>query len=113
MPVYEYEHIFDECELCDFRFGVFQSLGEPDLTFCPSCGLEIRKVISQFGITKSNSFDADTAAKKGFTTWRKTEIGKWEKIGGEGVDMIVGSDEDIASIESEKKVTPQVDLDGA
>lgn len=112
MPIYEYEHLFDECELCDFRFGIIQGVDDDDLEFCPSCGLEIRRVVSQFGLVKSQNFDADKAAKKGFTTWRKTEIGKWEKIGGDGVDMIVGSPEDISAVEEEKSATPQLNLDG-
>ncbi|MBL8064372.1 MAG: zinc ribbon domain-containing protein [Chthonomonadaceae bacterium] len=95
MPVYEYEHIWDDCELCDYRFGVVQAVDEAPLEFCPSCGLNVRRVVSQISVVKSYTFDADKAAKKGFTTWKKSGIGTWEKIAGSGVDMIVGDPDSV------------------
>jgi len=54
----------------------------------------------------------EKAAAKGFTTFKKVEKGKWEKVGGEGPDMIVGTPEDTAAVEAEKKPAKKViDLD--
>lgn len=111
MPVYEYEHLYDESELCDHRFSVVQGVNEPSLDYCPFCGLEVKRVVSQISVVRSVNFDADKAAKRGFTTFRKTAVGEWEKIAGVGTDMIVGTEEDKAAIAEERKAKPVVDLD--
>ena len=111
MPIYEYEHVFDDCELCDFRFAVVQSVHENALDYCPSCGLEVRRVVSQVAVVKSVEFDADEAAKKGFSTWRKSGEGQWEKIAGIGADMIVGTPEDIEAVKAEKSPPKVLRLD--
>ena len=112
MPVYEYEHLYDESEMCELRFAVVQNVDEEHLMYCPSCGLEVRRVISQVSIIKAVEFDADKAAKKGFTTWRRSGEGEWEKIAGVGTDMIVGTPEDIQAVHDEKKPTKGLDLSG-
>ena len=109
MPVYEYEHVFDECEMCGQRFAVVQSLDEPNLEYCPCCGLEVKRVVSQVSSLKGRPFKASEAAKKGFTTWKKSGEGEWEKIDGPGVDAIVGSEADKAALEAES--VPILDLD--
>lgn len=111
MPIYEYEHVYDESEMCDHRFAVVQSVTEDDLQYCPFCGLEVKRVVSQVAIVKSVSFDADKAAKKGFSTWKRTAEGEWEKIAGVGADMIVGTPEDIQAVKDEKSTPNVVDLD--
>ncbi len=98
MPVYEYEHLHDDCVLCDYRFAAVQGVDEPPLEFCPSCGLEVRRVVSQISVVTTQSFDAHIAAKKGFTTWKRSGMGTWEKVAGDGVDYIVGSDGDKAAV---------------
>ena len=111
MPVYEYEHVFDECELCDFRFAVIQSVDEPSLSFCPNCGLEVRRVISKASILKGAQFSASKAAKAGFTTWRKSGDATWEKVDGTGVDVIRGTADEIAAVQAEKAQRSALDLD--
>ena len=48
MPIYEYEAVDPQhaCKRCRRRFEIFQALNEPPLTYCPSCGNKVRKVIS-------------------------------------------------------------------
>ncbi|MBW2021290.1 MAG: zinc ribbon domain-containing protein [Deltaproteobacteria bacterium] len=48
MPIYEYEAVDPQtaCTKCRRRFEAIQSLNEPPLTQCPSCGGKLRKVIS-------------------------------------------------------------------
>jgi putative FmdB family regulatory protein len=40
MPTYEYE-----CKSCAHNFEAFQSITEPPLSSCPSCGGEVRRLI--------------------------------------------------------------------
>jgi hypothetical protein len=68
-------------------------------------------VISRASIKIAKPTGADRAGKKGLTTFRKVEKGKWEKVAGPGVDMIVGTPEDVAAVEAEKSPGKVVDLD--
>lgn len=56
MPVYEYEHTLDPCELGAI-FEVEQSIKEKELTRCPECRDEIHRIISRVNIStpKTNS----------------------------------------------------------
>ena len=105
MPIYEYELIHDDCLMCPGRFDALQELGEEALKHCPSCGLPARRVVSQVSIKTRSSIDHEKAGKKGFTTWKRSGFGQWEKVSGPGVDAIVASDEDIAAVKEEKKRT--------
>lgn len=94
MPVYEYEHVHDDCEISGFRFSVVQGLDEPPLLYCPGCGLEVRRVVSAVSVVRSPQFSPGKAAERGFTTWRKSGKGQWEKVAGPGVDAIVAPSEE-------------------
>jgi putative FmdB family regulatory protein len=41
MPTYEYE-----CRSCGAGFDVFQSMSDPPLTVCPTCGKDVRRKIN-------------------------------------------------------------------
>lgn len=101
MPVYEYEPLDRDCLMCPNRVRAVQPATAEPLTDCPWCGLEVRRVIS------SASFKIDrgvTPESRGFTTYRKSGEGVWEKTAGEaGADHLVASDEDKATIAAEKK----------
>lgn len=111
MPVYEYEPDDRECLMCDGRIAVIQALGEEPLQYCPHCGLEIRKVISRASFNISRDASPDKAGSKGFTTYRRVEQGKWEKVSGEGADMLVGSQDDIEAVQAEKTPPKVINLD--
>lgn len=111
MPLYEYEHLFDECELCDFRFAVIQDVKEEPLSYCPSCGLEVKRIVSIASINTRTALTAGRAAKAGFTTWKKSGDGAWEKVDGPGVDVIQGSEADKQALQEEAKSAKAVDLD--
>ncbi len=111
MPIYEYEPDNRECLMCDGKIEVIQGIEEAALEYCPQCGLEVKRVISRASFKMSRPSGADRAAAKGFTTWKRVEEGKWEKVAGQGVDMIVGSDEDVAAVKEEKKAPKMLDLD--
>ncbi len=93
MPTYEYEHIDQENLQCDDPFDVIQSVSEDSLTVCPTCGKPVRKVFGRVGFIMATDVSPDAAAKKGFTTYRKTGKGTYEKAGGEGPNTISAGDD--------------------
>lgn len=113
MPVYEYEKAYGECLMCPGRFAVLQDLSDEPLKHCPWCGLDVKRVISKASIvTRAKTSNAHKAAEKGFTTWKKVAEGQWEKVAGDGVDAIVGTEADIAGVKEEKsRKGKKLDLD--
>jgi putative FmdB family regulatory protein len=111
MPQYEYEKLDDPCEICPGRFAVIQGINEDPITHCPTCGLRVKKVISKASIKIHTSTNADKAAKHGLTTYKRAQEGTWEKVGGDGVDFIQGTPEDIQSVKAEKKKPKKINLD--
>lgn len=83
MPIYEYAPDGHECLMCDGRVPVIQSLGEPPLRFCPDCGLEVCRVISNVSIQVSKGDPVQKGDGRGFTAWKKAESGVWERIAGD------------------------------
>ena len=89
-----------------------QGINEEALELCPFCGMEIVKVVSRASFNLKKHQDSDQAGQKGFTTYKRSEKGVWEKVAGEGADYLVGSKEDMAAIEAEKqKPAKKLDLD--
>jgi putative FmdB family regulatory protein len=84
VPIYEYEPDDRECLMCDGKVEVLQGVNEEALKYCPYCGLEVRRVISQVSFQVDRTPSAEKAAKKGFTTFRRAGKGVWEKIAGPG-----------------------------
>lgn len=112
MPIYEYEPVDRDCFICEGRVQAIQSIHEEPLVICPWCGLDVKKIVSRASFEIKTDTSAESAAKQGFTTFKRSEKGVWEKLAGEGADYIVGSQEDIKSVEEEKKPKPKVlDLD--
>ena len=77
MPVYEYEHINDACRLGKI-FEIQHSMAEKDLTRCPECKGQIRKIISRINIStpKTNSELKDL----GFTKLVRRDDGVYENV---------------------------------
>lgn len=111
MPQYEYEKLDDDCEICPGRFIAIQSIHDEPLTHCPTCGLAVKKVVSAANFKTSSPTNADKAARQGFTTYKKAEAGTWEKIAGEGVDVIQGTSDQIKATQHEKNKPKSIDLD--
>lgn len=82
MPIYEYEPVDRNCLMCEGRVEILQNLGDPPLTICPYCGLEIRRVVSRASIQVAKAIDPEAAAKRGFSTFRRSGKGTWEKVAG-------------------------------
>jgi putative FmdB family regulatory protein len=89
VPIYEYEPADHDCLMCDGRIEVMQGINDAALEYCPYCGLPVRRVISRASIQIAKGLPPDAAAKRGFTTFRKLERGRYEKVAGEGPEMIV------------------------
>ncbi len=96
--------------MCPGRFEALQSLGDDPLLHCPHCGLPCKRVVSRAAIKLRGELNYEKAAKKGLTTWKRTGEGKWEKVAGEGVDAIVGSEEDLKTVREEKASSQVFDL---
>lgn len=88
MPIYEYEPDDRECLICSGRIEVLQGIGEKPCRYCPVCGLEVRRLVSQASFVSRGSSDPEKAAQKGFTTYRKAESGIYERVAGEGPETL-------------------------
>lgn len=108
MPVYEYEPVDRDCLMCNGRVDVIQGVNEEPLKYCPSCGLDVKRVISRVTFKMQGAAPDDKASKKGFTTFKRAEKGVWEKVAGDGPDVLAGTKEDIAAVEAEAKAPSKV-----
>ena len=86
MPVYEYEPVGHDCFICEGRVEALQGADEEPLKFCPTCGLEVRRIVSRAVFKLAGDLpQQEKAGKKGFTTYRRAGDGTYERIdGGEG-----------------------------
>ena len=110
MPIYEYEPDGHDCLMCEGRVAAIQGINEEPLSYCPDCGLKVRRVISKASFKMAKG-GADEAAKRGFTTFKRAEAGIWEKVAGPGVDGIMATAEDRAAAEAEKSSPKRKVLD--
>jgi putative FmdB family regulatory protein len=90
MPIYAYrpsgEH---HCEFCGDGFEVTQKISEPRLQQCPRCEAPVQRQISAAAIAKSGpSLDPANIEKHGFTQYRRSGKGVYEKTAGKGPDRI-------------------------
>lgn len=110
MPIYEYEPDDRECLMCDGRVDVIQGVDEEPLKYCPWCGLEVCRVISRASFSMRMGPNPQKAADRGFTTWKRSTAGVWEKVAGEGVDYMVGSAEEIQAVKDSEKPVKKLEL---
>ncbi len=82
MPVYDYEAASHEksCAQCADGFEVTQSIHDPHLKTCPSCGAPIRRIITAPAIGRSKSKLDDRAKAAGFTKLKRLGKGEYEKM---------------------------------
>ncbi len=77
MPIYEYEHLDDPCELGKV-FEVRQSMTDPPLAVCPRCKGMVRKLVSRVAISTPKS---DGQLKDmGFTKLVRRDDGVYENV---------------------------------
>lgn len=77
MPIYEYESVdpTKACKTCADRFEVIQRMVDPPLAACPSCGREVRKVISWCRAAITESSEEHIRVNKTISEYEKA--GMW------------------------------------
>lgn len=93
MPYYEYiaENPEAGCDFCSQPVTLLQKLSDPPMERCPYCAQPTRRLISAPGRVGSVIGAAPgerEIAKAGFTQYRKSESGVYEKTVGDGPDLI-------------------------
>lgn len=86
MPIYEYAAVAKGCPHCAAHFDVLQKLADAPLTKCPECGADVQRVISAPNVAVGNShvLTEGHAEKRGFTQYRRSGKGVYEKAYGKG-----------------------------
>jgi putative FmdB family regulatory protein len=90
MPIYEYRPSSERsCDFCRTGFEVIQKMHDARLSTCPECGAPIARALSAPNIaTTSASLDPANIEKHGFTQYRRSGKGVYEKTAGKGPDVI-------------------------
>jgi putative FmdB family regulatory protein len=90
MPIYEYRPSSEQhCEFCADGFEVIQKISAARLTACPQCEAPVERQLSAPSIGKAGpSLDQANIEKHGFTQYRRSGQGVYEKTAGKGPDVI-------------------------
>ena len=90
MPIYEYAAVDKGCAHCEARFDQLQKLRDEPLTHCPECGAGVVRVISvpSVAVGGAHLLKEGHAEKRGFTQYRRSEKGVYEKAFGKGPKYI-------------------------
>ena len=90
MPIYEYQPIHQKgCNFCSEGFEQIRKVSEPAVLICPQCGVSVERVISAPNLKKASpSLDPGNLEKHGFTQYRKSGKGVYEKTAGKGPNVI-------------------------
>ena len=90
MPIYVYVAEGEtRCPHCAEPFEVRQRIDDERLGRCPQCGAPVRRVISAPALaTGSVDLSESNLEKHGFTQYRKSAKGVYEKTAGKGPTVI-------------------------
>ena len=90
MPIYEYQPATTRCcSFCENGFERIQKTAEPRLEACPECGAPVMRKISAPNVSRSGpSLDPANLEKHGFTQYKRSGKGVYEKTAGKGPDVI-------------------------
>jgi putative FmdB family regulatory protein len=90
MPIYEYQPSENQhCDYCKNGFELIRKIDSPQLRCCPECGAAVTRKISAPNLGKSGpSLDHANIEKHGFTQYRKSGKGVYEKTAGKGPNII-------------------------
>jgi putative FmdB family regulatory protein len=90
MPIYEYIPLtVRRCSHCENGFEQLQKIRDLVLHSCPHCQAPVRRVISAPNLAKSGpSLEPANLEKHGFTQYRKSSKGVYQKTAGKGPDVI-------------------------
>jgi putative FmdB family regulatory protein len=95
MPIYEYRSTSQKnCEFCREGFELMRKINDPELRFCPECGNNVKQIMSAPNLAKSSpALDAGNIEKHGFTQYKKSGKGVYEKTAGKGPRVITADPE--------------------
>jgi putative FmdB family regulatory protein len=81
MPIREYATVDPKksCKHCKDGFEQVEQINDDPLTVCPQCGGPVERRISAPSVGASDSGLHDRAKNAGFTTYKKTGKGEYEK----------------------------------
>jgi predicted nucleic acid-binding Zn ribbon protein len=96
--------------MCTGRVAVIQAINDPALDFCPDCGMQVRRILSSVSFRVSGVSKLGKAGERGFTTWKKSGAGTWEKVSGPGANVIL-ADPKATSAPEPSPTRPVLDLD--
>lgn len=90
MPIYEYQASEERhCDYCVDGFESLRKLNDPELDRCPECNAPVARKISAPNLGNSGpSLDPSNIEKHGFTQYRKSGKGVYEKTAGKGPNVI-------------------------
>ncbi len=94
MPIYEYKPKHEKgCDFCSEGFELIRKISEPTVLVCPKCGVAGKRVLSAPNLAKSGpSLEPANLEKHGFTQYRKSGKGVYEKTAGKGPNVISGDE---------------------
>ena len=81
MPIREYVAVDPKksCKHCKESFEQVEQMEDSALTACPGCGHPVQRQISAPSVGASDSGLHDRAKNAGFTTYKKSSKGEYEK----------------------------------
>ncbi len=81
MPIREYIAVDPKksCKTCKVAFEQVEQMDDPPKTICPECGHAVQRQISAPSVGGSESGLHDRAKNAGFTTYKKSSKGEYEK----------------------------------
>jgi putative FmdB family regulatory protein len=90
MPIYQYQPAGEaHCDFCSEGFEATQKINDVRLSACPQCQAPVVRQLSAPSIGKSGpSLDRANIEKHGFTQYRRSGQGVYEKTAGKGPDVI-------------------------
>jgi len=90
MPIYEYRATAaSDCNFCRDGFEMMRKINDAELDKCPVCGISVTQIISAPNLAKSGpALDTQNIEKHGFTQYRKSGKGVYEKTAGKGPNVI-------------------------
>jgi putative FmdB family regulatory protein len=90
MPFYEYAPIKTCLGTCGGRFSVLQKLSDPEINSCNECAAPCKKLISAPAVQTGSAHRMSQShlEKHGFTQYKRSEKGVYEKTAGLGPDKI-------------------------
>ncbi|NIN58772.1 MAG: FmdB family transcriptional regulator [Xanthomonadales bacterium] len=90
MPIYVYQASDSRgCDHCLHGFELLQKISDPAVPQCPRCQAPVRKLVSAPSLgSTSTALSKENLEQHGFTQYRKSGKGVYEKTAGKGPHVI-------------------------